>query len=99
MAAEEKSNGNGLLINKLVGIMSSLTTMGLAWVVGFLWNLNASFATLTEKDQEKDKKIDAIQSSINDLKEQQSKGQLDITTLDMKVSGIQETLNDKKVNR
>ncbi|HEX4850148.1 MAG TPA: hypothetical protein VFV08_05035 [Puia sp.] len=100
MATEEKNiNSGAILTNRVVGIMSSLTTMGLAWVVAFLWSLNASFATLTEKDLEKEKKIDAIQSSINDIRDQQSKGQVDITTLGMKVSEIQDILNQKNEKR
>lgn len=79
-----KNNGNGLQ-SRFVNVLMSILTVALTGVFGFLWRMNGDSVRMQERDIEKDKKIDAIQNNINQMRLEQQVQKENVIRLDGKM--------------
>lgn len=59
---------NSAFMNRFMSVLMTISTLAVTGTFGFLWRMNADFATMQERDREKDKKIDAIQINVNQVR-------------------------------
>lgn len=85
MEQEQAPVKSNFFISKLVTVLLSISTVAVTGTFGFLWQIHADFARIQERDVEKEKKIDAIQLNINQMRLDQQSNRENVIRLDSKL--------------
>lgn len=83
-------------MNRFIGVLMTICTVTVTGTFGFLWQINADFARMQERDLEKDKKIDAIQINVNQARLELQMQKENVIRLDGKMNYLLEQQKSRR---